>query len=181
MCLFGCVLVFQSCLTLSDPIDCIACQAPLSMEFSRQEYWSGLPVPPPVDLPNPGIEPGSPWLKLGQSKWETLPYFEDVCNGLNVYVSLQPLPYLTPYSYVEILTLQCDGFKRWDLWEVARSWKWSPHNGISPFEGPRGAHQERGCSPKPFCAGILISNFRLQNGEKYIASFSYCSVCETLL
>ena len=33
-------------------------QAPLSMGFSRQEYWSGLPCPPPGDLPNPGIEPG---------------------------------------------------------------------------------------------------------------------------
>ena len=32
---------------------------PLSMEFSRQEYWSGLPFPSPGDLPNPGIEPGS--------------------------------------------------------------------------------------------------------------------------
>ena len=37
-------------------------QAPLSMGFSRQEYWSGLPFPPPGDLPNPGIEPGSPAL-----------------------------------------------------------------------------------------------------------------------
>ena len=35
-------------------------QAPLSMGFSRQEYWSGLPFPPPEDLPNPGIEPASP-------------------------------------------------------------------------------------------------------------------------
>ena len=35
----------------------IAHQAPLSMWFSRQEYWSGLPCPPPGDLPNPGIEP----------------------------------------------------------------------------------------------------------------------------
>ena len=35
----------------------VACQAPLSMGFSRQEYWSGLPCPPPGDLPNPGIEP----------------------------------------------------------------------------------------------------------------------------
>ena len=38
----------------------VACQAPLSMEFSRQEYWSGLPFPPPGDLPDPGIEPKSP-------------------------------------------------------------------------------------------------------------------------
>ena len=37
----------------------VARQAPLSMEFSRQEYWSGLPCPPPGDLPNPGIEPSS--------------------------------------------------------------------------------------------------------------------------
>ena len=40
----------------------IACQAPLSMEFSRQENWSGLPFPSPGDLPNPGIEPQSPAL-----------------------------------------------------------------------------------------------------------------------
>ena len=41
----------------------VACQAPLSMGFSRQEYWSGLPFPSPGDLPNPGIEPGSPTLQ----------------------------------------------------------------------------------------------------------------------
>ena len=34
----------------------VACQTPLSMEFSRQEYWNGLPCPPPGDLPDPGIE-----------------------------------------------------------------------------------------------------------------------------
>ena len=38
----------------------VARQAPLSMAFSRQEYWSGLPCPPPGYLPDPGIEPGSP-------------------------------------------------------------------------------------------------------------------------
>ena len=41
----------------------VACQAPLSMGFSRQEYWSGLPFPSPGDLPDPGIEPGSPMLQ----------------------------------------------------------------------------------------------------------------------
>ena len=43
----------------------IACQAPLSMEFSRQEHWSGVPFPLPRDLPNSGIKPefpGSPTL-----------------------------------------------------------------------------------------------------------------------
>ena len=37
----------------------VACQAPLSMEFYRQEHWSGLPFPPPADPPNRGIEPTS--------------------------------------------------------------------------------------------------------------------------
>ena len=42
------------CLTLCDPMGYIACHAPLSMGFSRQEYWSGLPLSTPRDLPNPG-------------------------------------------------------------------------------------------------------------------------------
>ena len=42
-----------------------AYQAPLSMRFSRQEYWSGLSFPSPEDLPNPGIKPGSPTLRAG--------------------------------------------------------------------------------------------------------------------
>ena len=41
----------------------VACLAPLSVGFSRQEYWSGLPFPSPGDLPDPGIEPGSPALQ----------------------------------------------------------------------------------------------------------------------
>ena len=41
----------------------VAYQAPLSMGFSRQECWSGLPFPSPGDLPNPGIEPGYPTLQ----------------------------------------------------------------------------------------------------------------------
>ena len=41
----------------------VAHQAPLSMGLSRQEYWSRLPFPPPVDLPNPKIEPISPELQ----------------------------------------------------------------------------------------------------------------------
>ena len=58
---FGC-LVARSCLTPVTPRT-VACQAPLSMGFSMQEYWSGLPFPSPRDLPNPGIEPGSPALQ----------------------------------------------------------------------------------------------------------------------
>ena len=50
----------------------VACQAPLSMEFSRQEYWSGLPFPSPVDLPDPGIEPVPPALAGGFFTAETI-------------------------------------------------------------------------------------------------------------
>ena len=59
---YMCVLVVQSCLTLWDPMDC-ACQAPLSMEFSRQEYWSGLPCPSSGDITSPGVKPKSPALQ----------------------------------------------------------------------------------------------------------------------
>ena len=41
----------------------IVCQAPLSVGFTRQEYWSGLPFPSPGDLSDPGTEPGSPELQ----------------------------------------------------------------------------------------------------------------------
>ena len=54
--------VAQSCPTLCDPM-AVAHQAPPSMGFSRQEYWSGLPFPSPGDLPDPGIEPRSPTLQ----------------------------------------------------------------------------------------------------------------------
>ena len=56
-----CVLVAQLCPTLCNPMDC-SLLVPLSMDFSRQEYWSGLPFPSPGHIPNPAIEPGSPTL-----------------------------------------------------------------------------------------------------------------------
>ena len=56
------VKVAQSCLTLGNQWT-VACLAPLSMEFTRQESWSGLSLPSPGDLPNSGIEPWSPALQ----------------------------------------------------------------------------------------------------------------------
>ena len=53
----------QSCPTVVTPW-MVTCQAPLSMGFSRQEYWSGLPFPSKGDLPDQGIEPGSPALQV---------------------------------------------------------------------------------------------------------------------
>ena len=59
--------VTQSCPTFCTPWT-VAYQASLSMGFSRQEYWSGLPFPSPGDLPDPGIEPESPAMQA-----DTLP------------------------------------------------------------------------------------------------------------
>ena len=53
------MLIAQLCLTLVTP-RIVASQAPLSMGFSKEEYWSGLPFPPPGDLPNPETEPTPP-------------------------------------------------------------------------------------------------------------------------
>ena len=67
------VLVTQSCLTVTPWAT--ARQAPLSMEFSRQEYWSRLPFPSSGDLPNPGIKPRSPALQAHALPSESLGNF----------------------------------------------------------------------------------------------------------
>ena len=80
-----CAKLFQSCLTLATLWN-VAHQAPLSMGFSRQKNWSGLPCPPPGDLPNLGIKPmslTSPALAEGffttSTTWEAL-------RSVNVYI-----------------------------------------------------------------------------------------------
>ena len=55
-------LLVKSCQTIVTPWT-VACQVPLSMGFSRQEYWSELPFPSPGELPDPGTEPMSPTLQ----------------------------------------------------------------------------------------------------------------------
>ena len=65
LCVCVCVCVCISYSVVSDSVTSwtVACQAPLSIEFSRQEYWNGLPFPSPGDLPDPRIEPWSPVLQ----------------------------------------------------------------------------------------------------------------------
>ena len=65
-------------------MNCIACQVFLSVGFFRQEYWSGLPFPPPGDLPNPGIQPISPEFAgrfLTLSHLESPSFTKDSING----------------------------------------------------------------------------------------------------
>ena len=79
--------IHVSCVSFSATSWTIACQAPLSMELSRQQYWSGLPFPTPGDLLNPGIEPvfpASPAFAGGffttNATWEA----QCLCNALLV-------------------------------------------------------------------------------------------------
>ena len=93
--------VTQPCLTLYDPMDRIAHQAPLSMEFFRQEYCSGLPFPFPGDLPNPGIEPGSPASQADALPSEPTGKPYQITNGIfhrtrtknfTIYIETQKIP-----------------------------------------------------------------------------------------
>ena len=67
VCMYVCVCVLNcfSCVWLFVTLWTVALQTPLFMGFFRQEYWSGLPFPPPKDLPDPGIELVSPALASG--------------------------------------------------------------------------------------------------------------------
>ena len=60
------LISLQACLVTSVVYDSVAHQAPLSMGFSKQEHWSGLPFPPPGDLPDPEMEPAYPVTPAGR-------------------------------------------------------------------------------------------------------------------
>ena len=78
----ACALSRFSLVRLCATLLTVAHQAPLSREFSRQEYWSGLPFPPPEDLPDPGVKPESPALQADSSLSEP-PGIELLSVGLN--------------------------------------------------------------------------------------------------
>ena len=88
MCVCICVL---SHVQLFATLQTAAHQAPLSMEYSRQEHWSGLPFPPPGDLPNPGTELVSPALVGGffttGATWKA-PYTYIINDNLNCVENL---------------------------------------------------------------------------------------------
>ena len=70
------MLITQLCLTPCDPVD-YSLPGFSVMEFSRQEYWRGLPFPSPGDLPHPGIGPGSPALKADFLPFELLGFMSN--------------------------------------------------------------------------------------------------------
>ena len=93
----------------------VCCQALLSMGFSRQEIWSGLPYPPPGDLPNPGIKPAS---FMSPSLADR--FF--ITSSTWVWASVSASDsYAEPHG---------DNTGKWDLWELIRSWGRPLRNGI---------------------------------------------------
>ena len=107
ICIYSCIFIFlymmclvaQSCLTLCDPMDCSPCQAPLSMGFSRQKYWSGLPCPPPGDLPKPGIKPRSSMLQA-----DSLPS-EPLGKPIFLYIYVMFFKFFSIIGYYNILNI----------------------------------------------------------------------------
>ena len=109
------MLIVQSCPTLCDPMD-RSPLASLSMEFSRQEYWSGSSFPSPEDLPDPGIEPGSPALQVDSLPPEPLLKHHQLINNITLkdflqyvfklllFVTLSFSFYLLPPQFVLYIT-----------------------------------------------------------------------------
>ena len=90
----------QSCPTLCNPMDYIAHQAPLSMYFSRQEYWNGLPFPTLGDLPDPGIKTAFlPHLLHWQANSLPLSHLGSPCLGtLHLYLGSLYIGYMDVVS-----------------------------------------------------------------------------------
>ena len=126
----------QLCPTLCDPMDCTR-QASLSMEFSRQEYWSGLPCPSPGQLPNPGMEPRSSACNtghLGLIQWCNYLQMKIAGNFGNHSSSLQQGAFCSDSMKGLIHTLLCLGVTTalehtlQILHMIGRqNWNWSEH------------------------------------------------------
>ena len=104
----GCCVIHSVVSDFSIPWT-VACQAPLSMEFSRQEYWSGLPFPSPGDLPNPGIEPGSPALQADSLPSEP-PGGRSKRDGTYLYIWLIHVVQQKPTQQCKAIILQFKTF-----------------------------------------------------------------------
>ena len=117
----NCVLFFQllSCVWLFATKWTVVCQAPLSMGFSRQEYWSGFPFPSPGDVPNPGIKSRSPALQT-----DPLPS-ESPGKPL-----IEADPLTTTQELAEELNTGLSTFYTWHLKQIGKVKKldtWVPH------------------------------------------------------
>ena len=137
----------------------VTCQAPLSMKFSRQEYWSGLPFPSPGDLLDPGIKPGSPALQADSLPSEPpgkplqkrllVPSARSVVDSCILWIVKEHLGFPSGTSGKEP-TWQSRICKRlrFDPWVGKIPWgrTWQPTPVILPGES-HGQRSLVGCSP----------------------------------
>ena len=115
------VLSHFSCVQLFAILWTVVLQAPLSLGFSRQEYWSGLPFPPPADLPDPGMEPTS----------LTSPALAGVffTTSATWEAPLQPLGpskrcYISIKLNGKVLLLSQTSHHFHSMWKVPHRWAW---------------------------------------------------------
>ena len=108
----------------------VARQAPLSMEFSRQEYWTGLPCPPPGDLPNPGMESKSLISPSSADRFFTTSATWEARRTVQSFLKKLKLPYdaaIPPLGiHPEKTTIQkdiCTPVFSAALFTTARTWK----------------------------------------------------------
>ena len=114
--LFHCIVFIIACMLSRVPLSAtpwtVACQAPSSLEFSRQEYWSRLPVPSPGDLPHPGTFPtqGLNSHLLGLLHWQAGSFTNEPPG--------RPTAHLKPRS--EGREGQSGDRTHWEMWEDMR-------------------------------------------------------------
>ena len=123
----------------------VALQAPLSMEFSRQEYWSGYPFPSPGDLPNSGIEPRSPALQVDSLSSD--PPRKPRCQGFS------KLNYMSNYDQKEVL------------------YRWKSFCFICPSIS---MSSESMSMPNDVVVLIIVKMINLKKNSKNIPRVSYC-------
>ena len=125
------LLVSVSLLVVSDSLTLwtAAYRVPLSMRFSRQGYWSGLPFPSPGDLPNPGIKPRSPALQADPLPTE----LQGMLISIDLYMLLNGRKHILFSFWKFLLSLEFENLKYFQPFNVYKRWIINPFYNESNF------------------------------------------------
>ena len=161
-----CVLGCFSRVRLFATLWTVARQAPLSMGFSRQEYWSGLPCPPPGDPPNPGTEPASPASPVG---WVVLHHQRHLASPHFTFTSTQSTVLSFEVSKDSRHGSCCDGFKSREDREAEpqtqlQKWMCVSSSNMSRPGGNWGTWRKQTLLESHLGSGLLKCEYSLGNG-----------------